>query len=363
MRASSLELAAKCPGSWLLGGEASDESRVSIQPARLGHAFHEIMASKITDILLSLDSVKTKYGLSEEEIEDLLRHSKKINITIPVGAKVYVEEKMDLPGMDLRGSPDFYFVTEDELVAVLTDWKSGWMDVSPPESNYQIIAYALMVIAKHPKVEKVEAMIVQPRLNDIKAFVFTRDFLEAMLSDIRIIIENAQKSAADLVLGSHCHGCFKAMKCHAFSGQVVKISKMVLPEIVFGEDKNSIQAVLKEVLPFAKAFERIIKRIDTLAKAYVDLHGTLELGGGMEYIKTLEARESINMQMALPLLRANFPNIDASLKISKTELEDLSKKVGRGFYGKLIKELESHGAIQEKPVTKYVIKKKGEQIK
>ena len=375
MRASSMPLAYKCRGSANLNKSESDAGpRQNSVWGRMGTAFHELAYQKVVRGTIegfSLGDLAVKYGLSEEDTVDICRSLAKITITIPEGADVYAEKFIESnkivskhDGVPLRGTPDLFTVSRETKSGFLGDWKSGWLDVDPPESNWQLISYIFIVFEIFDFLETIEAAIIQPRFNSVKTFVFTRELVESMAGDLQTIVDEATDQQAPLTIGPWCHGCFSAMGCHAFSGQVIKISKMILPDMVFGEDKGTIQGILRESLPFAKAFMRIAERIDNLAKAYCDIHGTLELGGGMQYAKTVEAREEIDMATALPILRSKFPDsLDGSLKISKTALESLTKKKGeRGAYGKLMKELESHGAIREKAIVKYVIKKQGEKL-
>lgn len=368
MRASAMPLAAKCFGSSNLNKSENDSGpRQNNSFGRMGTAFHELAYTKVINgnvIGFDMEALAIKYGLSAEDVDDIRRSLGRVNIQLPEGADVYAEKFIESNRLDLRGTPDVFTVSRETRHCVLIDWKSGWLDVEPPESNWQLISYAFIILEIFDFIDTVEVLIVQPRFNDVKVFLFTRALLESYEPSMRKIIEQSADPRAPLTVGPWCHSCFASMGCHAFAGQVIKISKMVLPEMVFGQDKNDIQTVLRETLPFAKAFARIVKQVEDLAKAYCDIHGTLDLGGGVEFVKTVEGKNEINMEIALPILRAKFPDsIEGSLKISNDAIKKLSMRTGeRGFFPKIMQELEAHGAFQEKPITKYVIKKRGEEI-
>lgn len=363
MRASAMPLASKCRGSYRLQ-ERRGEQPQGNQFARIGNAFHELAKAKVLNGQIDINVVQAKYGLSAEEIEELRRLIGTIDIVIPPTSSAYAEEGLLSEGLDLKGTPDLFVIDESGTKATLIDWKSGWMDVEPPETNFQIIAYAWMILEHFPKLEVIQTMIVQPRWRTLKEFTFTAQFLRDLKPDLTRIIEEADAENAPLTTGPWCQSCFAAMRCPAFAGEIVKISGLVLPDEISMQAKDvQIDAVLKKALPFVKAFERVAKRVEEVAKAYVDFFGPLDLGSGMFFRKTEEDREKIDAAKALPILRAKFPEtIDGALTISKSAIEKLAKKTGeRGLYGKILKDLESAQAISSQKITKYVFTKESEK--
>lgn len=367
MRASALPLAAKCRGSFTIGSEDDSGPRQNSSFGRMGTAFHEIAYARIMNGVVDFSTIATKYGLTQEEADDLRRGVEKINLSIPPGFEIHGEQQLQHPEMNLRGSPDFWAVSRETNHMIVMDWKSGWLDVEPPESNWQIIAYIMLLLVLYDFVETIEAHIVQPRYNQVKSFTFTRDLIRQLEPDIRMIIAESEVENAPITTGPWCHSCFKSMKCPAFAGAIVKISGLIFPDLVpmeEGKELADMKTILAKALPFAKSFDRISKHIQELAKAYVDIHGELDLGGGLVFGKQVDIKEEIDFATALPILREKFNNsVDSKLKITKNAIKELAQQTKkRGAYIEIMKELESHGAIKETTTQKYTFIKKGESL-
>lgn len=361
MRPSALQLASKCRGSWHLIHKQDGHQELSNEFARNGHAFHHLAQAKVMKSEIDKNLVQSKYGLTDEEMDDLSRSLSKIEINLPANAKVQSEVLLRSKRMDIKGTPDLFGVIQEMKHAILIDWKSGWLDVPPPESNLQMIAYAIMLVEIY-EVDTVECHLVQPRLTQIKSFVFNKAFLEPFVLEIENIIKESEQPNAPLTTGSWCKDCFGAMRCRAFSGEIRKFTEILFPEKIGFEKDLSVEEALRKALPFVKAFNRISTNVETLAKAYVDIHGPLDCGGGLVYKKTMEARQEIQTDKALPILLSKFPDsIYGALKITKTAIEGLCRKTGvRGAFAKTMKDLEDSGCLQDKPMTKYVFVKQGE---
>ena len=365
MRPSALNLASKCHASYRLATSIGAGDKViqkTNQWARFGNAFHELAKAKVLHGTVDVNDVKTKYGMSDEEVDDLVRMLRKVDINLPAEAKVYCEESLRSLRFKLNGTPDVFAILEETKHAILIDWKSGFVDSAAPESNFQMIAYAFMIMEIFD-VESVECHLVQPRRSEIKSFTFTRAFLEVQAEEMGKIIEASEKEDAALTTGSWCMDCFASMKCPAFAGEVVRVCEIMFPEVMGFEKDEQIEAGLKRALPFVKAFARVATRVENLAKAYVDMFGSLELGGGMIYQKTLERRQEIDPEIALPILRTKFPGeAESVVKIPKSAIEALAKKSGkRGEFGTVLREIEAAGGLKDKPQTRYGFAKQGEK--
>lgn len=310
------------------------------------------------------DAIRHSYGLSEEEMDDLKRMLNKLDITLPSDAQAYAEHHLESNRLDLNGTPDLFTVNSETRHSCLIDFKSGFLDIEPPEGNYQMISYALMIYENFG-VETIECHIVQPRHGEIKSFTFTKAFLEALIPEMEKIIAEAQAPNAPLTTGPWCYTCFAAMKCPAFAGAVVKVCEIMFPDTVGLRPDQAVEAALKNALPLVKAFSRTAKKVEDLAKVWVDLFGPLDLGGGWIYQKTLDTRQEIDVNKALPILTEKFPKaVNELLKITKTAIEGVSRKTGvRGVYGLVMNALDAAGAIVMKPTTKYSFVNKGEKPK
>lgn len=348
MRASRLPLAAKCRKS-------ATQKTYGSEAASLGTAFHEMARNKVLEVPTDYELIKSRYGISQQDLDGLLAALYNIQINIPPDAIVYSDDvHLESKELNTTGTPDLVIVRN--VIATVVDWKSGWNDVEDPEINLQLIDYAVMVAERHPEVEKFDLLLVLPRQNTIKAIRFTREDLVKRAEDIKTIVQECEDPDAEYTIGSHCQNCFGCMTCPAFAGEVEKFAGLAVHkdlDVFSGKVRDSLSLLL----PFAKAFNTVAGKIEAVAKAYVDRNGSLDLGGA-QYIKVIEEGDKILPEKAMPVLEVFFDDKAYDLlSISKTALKDKARAKGRGEYKKVYDQLVDKGAIEKKPRVVYRIKK------
>ena len=359
MRASALPIVSKCRGSHkLTKGHGSVISR-------LGTAFHEAARAQVLHEPIDWPGLTIRYALTEDEIRGLKAGLYNLIINIPEGA-IVLADNTHLMGLNgkLTGTPDLGVY--QKRTALIVDWKSGWGDVEPPETNNQIISYAIMFLdwleAQDLEVDTFNMMIVQPKLGQVKSTAMTAEQIRALAKDIETVIDEAEKEGEpEFTTGPWCAACFKSMNCPAFAGQVMALSKFLVPGSEL-EAKTAVAAML----PFAKACAFMGKKIEDLAKAYVDKYGELDLGAGQKYIKAIDQRKEVETKKALQILKEYFSEEDLferCLSVSLTKIMTLARETKRGLTTILSNRLTQEGAITQKPITSYRIKKGGDNGK
>lgn len=360
MRCSALPLASKCRGSYNL-----TKSHGSIH-SRLGTAFHALARAKVLKLANPMDSVRVTYGLTDEEVKDMEYCLYNITINIPPDALVIADDTK-LEGFEgkLTGTPDLVVFQPKEGVLTLPDWKSGYGDVEPPDTNNQLIGYAIMTIEELERrgytVNRVNLFIIQPRLNVIKPATFTRDQLMALAPDIRKIIEESEKPDAEFTTGPWCNSCFKCFNCPAFAGEIRTLMTMYTGK---GEIKgDNIQQVIAYALPFGKACGTIKTKIENLAKAWVDQNGDLELGGGQKYSRIIGTKKVLDARKTFKELNDWFTEDErwSILSASAAKVGELCKEKKRGLSTIVTQALIDRGAITEELSIRYMMKKEGEK--
>jgi hypothetical protein len=355
MRASALPIVSKCRGSYkLTQGHGSVISR-------LGTAFHEAARSQVLHEPMDMEGLTVRYGLTEDEVRDLKKGLYNLIINIPEGAMVLADDKK-LTGLNgkLNGTPDM--AAHHKRMALIVDWKSGWGDVEPPETNNQMISYAIMFLeyleSQGLEVDSVVMMIVQPRLGQVKSFTMTPAQIKALAKDIETVIDEAEKEGdPEFTTGPWCAACFKSMNCPAFAGQVQALAKFLVPG-----SELEVKTAVAAMLPFAKACRFMADKIEDLAKAYVDKHGELDLEDGQKYVKAINQRKEVEVKKAIQILKDYFSEEDIfsrCLSMSLTKIMDLAKETKRGLTTILSNRLTQEGAITQKPIIKYSIIKGG----
>lgn len=357
MRCSALPLASKCRGSWkLTGGYGSAISRV-------GQAFHEAARAKVMGQKPDMESIKTRYALTPLELREIDYGLYNIQISIPTGAMVLCDDKKltALKGK-LEGTMDLGIYAN--RIATIVDWKSGWGDVEDPETNNQIIGYAIQLLelleAEGLPVDRFNLMLVQPKLNQVKVATTTPDKLKARAVDIERVIDEAEAGNCEFTTGPWCASCFKNMNCPAFAGQVQALAAFVSPEVAGA----GVEAALVRLLPVAKAVGPVVAKIEALAKAWVDQNGPLGLGDGQFYVKVVGEKLAIDTQKALQVLPDYFSQeqIAGIMKISMGDLTELCVATKRGLTTVVKNNLGAQGAIARKTTITYkVIKEKSHE--
>lgn len=358
MRCSALPLATKCRGSYLLTqGHGSEISRV-------GQAFHKAARAKVLGSKIDTDALRAEYGLIDDEMRSIDYGIYNITIQIPAGAIVIADDKqMTGFGGKLTGTPDFGILHTKTLTIV--DWKSGWGDVEDPETNNQLIGYALLTIEELERdgkelPEKIVLMIVQPKLNQVKTAVFTLDKLQALRPVIESIIAEAESGAGEYTSGPWCQSCFKSMNCPAFAGQVLTLAKYVQPEVMTPID---VEKALKILLPIAKAVGPMAIKIDELAKAWVRANGPLELGGGQSYCQVIGSKKEVDARKTFDILKEYFTEdeIWEIITISLTKVAQLAVKTKKGLSTIVTNRLKEAGAVTETVAVSYRMLKGGDK--
>jgi len=355
MRASALPIISKCRGSHkLTKGHGSVISR-------LGTAFHEAARSQVLHEPIDMEGLTIRYGLTEDEIRGIRSALYNLIINIPEGA-IVLADNTHLTGLNgkLTGTPDL--AVYQKRIALVVDFKSGWGDVEPPETNNQMIAYAIMFLEWLEKqgmeVDTFNLMIVQPRLGQVKSTTMTAEQIRALATDIETVIDEAEaEGEPEFVTGPWCAACFKSMGCPAFAGQVMALSKFLVPG-----SELEVKTAVAAMLPFAKACAFMAKKIENLAKGYVDKHGELDLGAGQKYIKAIDQRKEVEVKKTLEILKEYFSEEDIfarCLSMSLTKVMTLAKETKRGLTTVISNRLTQEGAITQKPITSYRMIKGG----
>ena len=356
MRASALPIVSKCRGSYkLTQGHGSVISR-------LGTAFHEAARSQVLHQPIDMEGLTVRYGLTEDEIRGLKAGLYNLVINIPEDA-VVMADNVQLTGINgkLNGTPDL--AVYHKKTALVVDWKSGWGDVEPPETNNQMLSYAIMFLehleTQGKEVEGFNLMIVQPRLGQVKSINMTPAQIKALAPDIeKVISEAEQEGEPEFTTGPWCATCFKSMNCPAFAGQVQALAKFLVPG-----SELEVKTAVAAMLPFAKACRFMADKIEDLAKAYVDKYGELDLGDGQKYVKAINQRKEVEVKKAIQILKEYFSEEDIfsrCLSMSLTKIMDLAKETKRGLTTILSNRLTQEGAITQKPIIKYSIIKGGQ---
>lgn len=202
---STLDRREKCPGSYRMERDLPDNEN---EAAKIGTMLHDIVAKYAnrtnpdTSALDpgQLEAVNTCFGFV-----DKLRRDEE-------GAKFLVEHKLDCSAI----SPEIGHGTTDLIVvypfnrAIVVDWKFGFVDPEPAESNRQLAAYACAV-AQEFECDLVQAYAVMVRKGKQSNATWT-DF--AYISQfLNGIVKAAKSPFAPCIPGECCRYCKANTHC------------------------------------------------------------------------------------------------------------------------------------------------------
>lgn len=239
-----------CPGS----ARAIKAANIVEKPnkyAAEGTVAHEI-ASELLDLIftgtaIDLETPRTVDGFTFE-ISDEMQTAVQVYVDFIVGEvarhkldplrHIFVESKVELPGLDLDGTQRFgrvdcaLHVPYTKLMVI--DYKHGVGVGVDAEANYQAMNYALGIldyIGDDADIPEVEIVIVQPRRpghSGIERFTLSVAELEAFRPVLLAAVTEAHRPDAELVAGGHCHKYFCPVKaiCPAARAHAGKLMEL-----------------------------------------------------------------------------------------------------------------------------------------
>lgn len=184
----------------------------------------------------AFDYVGMHYQVDEYEIEltpDLMRHVQSYVEHVHAradGNPILVEQKLPLinvTGEDAHGTADAVLLHDKSITII--DLKMGMGVRVEVEQNEQLMTYALAAIDAYEnrigKIEYVDLVIFQPRLNNISEWRVGREELEAFGVRLATMIDSIEHGRIKVSPGaSQCRWCAKAATCEALSNATIEAS-------------------------------------------------------------------------------------------------------------------------------------------
>jgi len=196
---SRMNSLAKCAA--FTSAEASD---AAVDAADRGTLLHDIMENAVKNVQSkkyqttreSIDELIEQHAAAEitdEERGYLIFCCKKVDSVLlrnpeKILTEVNVEVK-DMRGQVNHGYLDLLMVFKN--VAVLVDYKFGWIGVERAEDNLQGLNYAAGVMQQRDDIKVVGVCFIQPKLGLITETLVKRDQLHEIVAKLRYTIENA----------------------------------------------------------------------------------------------------------------------------------------------------------------------------
>lgn len=209
--ASSAKRWMTCAGSVHLSEQVKKDDEEGSIYAREGTAAHELAENCLKLDMNAADCIGDEYlgfTVDEEMAAHVQVYLDLVREKMAEGYQLFVESKVDLSWIDERmfGTNDAMLVKPYED-AIIFDLKYGRGVRVVAENNPQLAFYALGPFRAYD-LEKIEAVIVQPRVVDgITSTVWDKDAMDNWENDFRQAVKATRLPNAPLVQGDHCRWC------------------------------------------------------------------------------------------------------------------------------------------------------------
>lgn len=262
-----------------------------------------------------------------DAVNSCLFFKQQVNEIIP-GAKefeLFEELTVDIgPGLS-RGTLDFLAIAGDD--AVLADWKFGRIPVTPVIENIQIQAYVLGAFGLFPKLTRISAFVIQPRIDYRSHHTYLREDCDGITQRIEQIIaryEDPDKtpSTSEKV----CSFCGNKGTCSALHTVAQKVSTGLDLPVVYEPGKLADPKDVSKALVLASILEDWAKQVRRVAKTLAvedqvefpgfglrTRQGSVEVVDVYHAIQTLLDKHDAGLPSILQACSLSIPKLSESL--------------------------------------------------
>jgi hypothetical protein len=264
--------------------------------------------------------------------------------------------------LEVVGSCDAFGIEASRIVVI--DWKTGFADVEPAVTNWQLWFYALAACKALRKDEAI-VRIVYTQTGRVDEYVADDFALSAFAGDLERLhvrvaaLQESRRKGEQLETreGSWCKHCSSKAYCPSKNALLVQVAEHGLA--VIGDTALTPER--------ARAGYEQIVRVESLVKeararlhAYVDENGAIDLGNGTKFGRDVRpGNERIDGRVAMRAIREvvgeaaqEFADEAVEVKATKAGLKRAAKAIGTprlaGVVEKRIREL---GGITRTPET------------
>ncbi len=286
-----------CPASFQLNAMEIPETSAAAEEGRMLHRVMELA------VKLGNESEKPEFdalfaALTDEQRQAYLTAVKLVNDNVLCDFRAYNGDRMEVFEKRLwaasglfSGQGDAVFI-RDNGEATIVDYKFGRGEVEPAERNYQLAAMAVLVADNYgvEQIEKVRALIIQPRALDKNKRITECIYTKADVDAAREAINAACKEAIEYAqprqkCGYWCNYCKSAYRCKTAQLEIAKQYAIATstPTLAIGK-QNAVEMFTKATV-VKKLCDEILAAVKNFIVKNPD-HGTaLELAAGAKRSK------------------------------------------------------------------------------
>lgn len=246
-----------------------------------------------------------------------------------------------------RGFIDDLKLSSDGTMAIVTDYKMGFIVVTAPEVNPQAISYVLALFDLFPKLQKILFCFFQPRVygeDVLQQHVFVREKLPDYNKELVALIEVIDSG---IKRASHrtCPLCTHFIECEVAKSSMLKAASHFAGqtlEMPKGWDTpDEIYAWAKLYKALEKLHEALKKKVnDLVCNQGIDVNGISRRSGRKTTLYNWDLIKEILME------HFEFSEIDILDVVKQLDLDKIKSRVGSD-YEKLLELLREKDAILE----------------
>jgi len=359
IRASSMPLAVTCPAS--LQQPDSYTLSTENEASRLGTAVHDWLSDRLGADTKPFEHYAVKHSVKVKEVERLslkaYRLWGEVSEYFPE-PKVEVYHELKLPDMTLTGHMDVSDYHAVHRMAVVLDYKTGFLDGDHEE---QIKTYGLLALDLYPEAEKVFTIILNVRDYTRDQQVYTREALNEWYANR--VVNRIHFMKGTYNPGSHCRFCNFRSQCQAYKDEITNAALVI-------QDNGQVAVAAPLLYNSVLHIEKLCERARDWLHCHVhEAGGTVPLDDKYNLTLRSQVTQEVIVGRALPVLRKHLSPSDIAdtMSIGITKLKDKIMGVtGHGQKGKAwagtLQELDEAQALNQVVKTQLVKRKKEDAI-
>lgn len=246
-----------------------------------------------------------------------------------------------------RGFIDDLKLSADGTMAIVTDYKMGFIVVTAPEVNPQAISYVLALFDLFPKLQKILFCFFQPRVygdDVLQQHVFIREKLSDYNKELCALIEMID---SEIKRASHrtCPLCKHFIECDVAKSAMLKAASHFAGQVL--EAPKSWDTP-EEIYAWAKLYKALDKLHEAIKKKVIDLvcNGNIDVKGISRRSGKKTTLYNWDLIKEILMEKFEFSEIDISDVAKQLDLDKIKSRVGDD-YEKLLELLREKDAILE----------------
>lgn len=354
-----------CPASFQLNAMEIPETSAAAEEGRMLHRVMELA------VKLGNESEKPEFdalfaALTDEQRQAYLTAVKLVNDNVLCDFRAYNGDRMEVFEKRLwassglfSGQGDAVFI-RDNGEATIVDYKFGRGEVERAERNYQLAAMAVLVADNYgvEQIEKVRALIIQPRALDKSHRITECEYSKADIDAARDAINAACKEAIEAEnpaqkCGYWCKYCPSSYRCKAAQEAISAQYKLAIatPNLTIGAHNA------RQMFERAQLVKKYCDDVLAAVKDYIvnnpDAECGLALAPGVKRAKLGDAAKVYEAVEGVGITPEEFVNVcDVSISKLQTLYHD-KRKLANEKQTKKASDIEAKKLLEERGLLKY----------